>query len=367
MKVLIAVDSFKGTLSSKEVASIISGKLRKKDMICKEIPIADGGEGTVDALIHATNGKKINIRVENPVGEIIDSYYGVSKDGTIAYIEMALSAGLTLIDENEKNPLYTSTFGFGETIKHAIESGVKKVILGIGGSSTNDGGAGMLKALGVKFFDKYQKEIDSLNGYTIGLVEDFDISNINTKIKDVEIEVACDVTNQLLGKSGCASVYSKQKGANDQIQQILEENMIKFSGIIEKKLGDSFKDYPGSGAAGGLGFGLLAFLKASLKNGLNIVANLTELEKNIIKSDVIITGEGSFDSQSLCGKAPVSIARIAKKYEKKVIGIFGVSSIKSCEGLIDNIFSVVPTVATIEQSLNNPVYYLDKLLDTIEI
>ena len=224
----------------------------------------------------------------------------------------------------------------------------------------------MLQALGAKFYDIHGKIINVMNGLSIGLVEKIDVSGLDSRIHDVYIEVACDVTNPLLGKHGCAEVYSRQKGATDEMVKVLEKNMTHFASIVEKTIGKDFKDIPGVGAAGGLGYGLLAFLKADLLCGLDVVADATRLEERIKKADLVITGEGSFDGQSLNGKAPTRIAMLGKKYNKEVVGIFGLSSIDDMPELFDAIHTIVPTVCSKEESLRNPKYCLAKLMQKVE-
>lgn len=366
MNILIAVDSFKGTLTSKEVAEIIKDNIIDELATFDIIAIADGGEGTVDSLMYATNGKKETIKVQNAFGVIADSYYCLTDSGETAIVEIALSSGLASIEPFSLNPYKTTSYGLGETIKLALDKNVKKLVVGIGGSSSNDGGSGMLQALGVKFYDIHGNLIEVLNGFSIGLVEKIDISNLDQRIKDVYIEVACDVTNPLLGNRGCAEVYSRQKGATDEMVKVLERNMKHFAGVVKNTIGKDYSEVPGVGAAGGLGYGLLAFLKADLLSGLDVIADATRLEERIKKADLVVTGEGSFDGQSLNGKAPTRVASFAKKYDKRVVGVFGLSSIDEMPELFDTIYKIVPTVCSKEESLNNPKECLKKLIQKVE-
>ena len=362
MKIIIAVDSFKGTLSSIEVAKLIDKYIDKENNTVDIISTGDGGEGTVDSLMYAIKGEKKEIKIHGALGNEIDSYYCLCNNRKTAIMEIALSSGIATLKENELNPFKTSSYGLGETINDALEEGAKKLIIGIGGSSTNDAGAGMLKSLGVKFYDKDNKEIKILNGYSIGLVEKIDISGLNHKLKDVFIEVACDVDNPLLGKNGCSYIYGEQKGADAKMIEQLEKNMLHYANVVSKELGVDHSNEAGSGAAGGLGYGLITFLGAKLLSGFEIVSDATNLEERIKYADLVITGEGSFDHQSLNGKAPVKIARLAKKHNKKVIGIFALTSIASMPEIFDEIISVVPTVATKKESLADPRKYLEKLI-----
>ncbi|KFZ27285.1 MAG: Glycerate 2-kinase [Candidatus Izimaplasma bacterium HR2] len=367
MKILIAVDSYKGTLTSKEVAETIKNNLNYENIEFDIIAIADGGEGTVDSLCYATKGNLEKVSVQDAFGEYKESYFCISDEGDTAILEIALSSGLATMKHSELNPFKSTTYGLGESIKSALDRNVKKLVIGIGGSSTNDGGAGMLQALGVKFYDAKDNQIDTMTGYSIGLVERIDMSGIDTRINDVYIRIACDVTNPLLGKTGCTEIYSRQKGASNHMVDVLEKNMEHFNQIVINTIGKDYSEIPGVGAAGGLGYGLLAFLNADLLSGLDVVADATKLEERIQKADVVITGEGSFDYQSLSGKAPTRIARLARKHNKKVIGVFALSDIDECPEFFDQMFAVVPTVCSKEESLENPQECLIKLINSMKI
>lgn len=362
MNILIAVDSFKGTLTSLEIAELIKKHINLEKHSVDILATGDGGEGTVDSLMLATKGVKKEIVVQGAFSENVNSYYCLADNKKTAIMEVALSSGIAMLNKKDLNPLKTTSYGLGETINDALGLGVDKLIIGIGGSSTNDGGAGMLKALGVKFYDKQNKEIKVMNGKTIGLVEKIDLKGLNPRLKDVEIIVACDVNNPLLGPKGCTYIYSGQKGANKAMKVELEAYMQHFAKVTERELGSDYKEVPGVGAAGGLGYGLKAFLNARLLSGLDVVSEATRLEERIKKSDIVITGEGSFDHQSLMGKAPTKIAEIGKKYNKRVIGIFALTTIYSLPEYFDEIHSIVPTVATMNESLLNPRESLDKLI-----
>lgn len=367
MKVLVAVDSFKGTLTSQKIASLFKQHMGNGEHTFDLIPIGDGGEGTVDSLHIATNGEKVHLKVRGPFSNIIDTYYVLSPNKKTAMIEIALSSGLGMISKQNLNPFATTTYGLGETICHALNQGVTELIVGIGGSSTNDGGAGMLQALGVVFLDKDGLEIKNMTGHTIGLVDKIDISGLDTRIKKVHIKVACDVDNPLLGPRGCAEVYSRQKGASKEMVLKLEKNMEHYANIVEKTINTDFRNHPGTGAAGGLGFGFVAFLSAYLMSGLDIVADATNLTKRVQEADVVITGEGHFDNQSLHGKVPVRVAQIARDNHKKVIGVFALSSISEKPELFDEIHTVVPTITTKKESLKNPEKALISLIKSIKI
>jgi len=367
MKILIAVDSYKGTLTSKEVAETIKNNLNCENTEFDIIAIADGGEGTVDSLCYATKGELEEVSVQDAFGVYKESYFCISDEGDTAILEIALSSGLATMKQPQLNPFKSTTYGLGESIKSALDKGVKKLIIGIGGSSTNDGGSGMLQALGMHFYDEKDNEINTMTGYSIGLVERIDMSELDTRINDVNIKIACDVTNPLLGKTGCTEIYSRQKGATNDMVDVLERNMEHFNQVVIKTIGSDYSKVPGVGAAGGLGYGLLAFLNADLLSGLDIVADATKLEERIQKADVVITGEGSFDYQSLNGKAPTRIARLARKYNKKVIGLFALSDIEEYPEFFDQMFSIVPNVCSKEESLKNPQECLIKLVNSIKV
>lgn len=366
MKILIAVDSFKGTLTSKEVAEIIKNNVSEDNSNIDILAIADGGEGTVDSLMYATNGTKKTVNVQNAFGKYTDSYYCLAYNNETAIVEVALSSGVGLYEKSELNPYITTTYGLGETIKDALDQGISKLVVGIGGSSTNDAGSGMMQALGAKFYDAEGQLIDVMNGTSIALVDRIDLSGLDSRLNDVYIEVGCDVTNPLLGKNGCAEIYSRQKGATNEMVQVLEENMKIYADVVERTIGKDNKFVDGVGAAGGLGFGLLSLLNADLMSGLDVIADATKLEERIQAADMIVTGEGSFDGQSLNGKAPIKIAELGKKHQKRVVGVFALSSIKEMPQLFDEIYAIVPTVCTKQESLENPEECLAKLIRKVD-
>lgn len=365
MKTLIAVDSFKGTLTSREVAETIRDNVETSNNFIDIIAVADGGEGTVDSLMYATKGRKVTINVQNAYGDIQESYYCLADNDETAIVEIALSSGLSIMENMELNPLKTTTYGLGETINDALTYNIKKLVIGIGGSSSNDGGAGMLQALGVKFYNNENELIKVMNGESIGSVSRIDASVINEKFKGVYIEVACDVNNPLLGEKGCTYIYGPQKGATKEMLPILEENMRKFSEVVAKTINKDNSKIPGVGAAGGLGFGLTSFLHADLLSGLDVVADATKLEERIQLVDLVITGEGAFDTQSLNGKAPTRIARLARKHNKKVVGVFAFSTLREFPELFDEIHTICPTISK-EESMKYPKESLSKLINSIK-
>lgn len=325
MKILIAPDSFKETLSAKEVCEGIESSFKKvfKNAIISKIPLADGGEGTVQALVDASNGSIIKAEVLNPLEKPIEAFYGILGDKKTAVIEMASASGLELLNENEKNPLETTSYGFGQLINHALNKGIKNFILGLGGSATNDCGIGMLQALGVKFFDEDKNLIPIVAAKYIKDIHSFDLNGLNEKFKDCSIKVACDVKNPLCGKNGASFVFGAQKGASEDEIKFLDKSILDFSKLCENEFNKQTKNIEGCGAAGGLGFALITFLNASLESGIDIVMKQVNLEAEIKDSDLVITGEGKIDSQTINGKTPIGVSKLAKKYDKKVLAICG--------------------------------------------
>lgn len=307
--IVIAPDSFKGTLKASEVCDIIKDEFLKLDntLNIKCFPIADGGEGTVDAVLYS-GGKKFFTKVAGPLFKRVDSFFGILPDHT-AVIEMAAASGLPLAGEN-KNPMLTTTYGTGQLISAALDMGCKKIILGIGGSATNDGGIGCAAALGASFIDKCGHPV-SLNGEGLSKIQKIDLSHMDKRLKTTEINVLCDVTNPLFGKNGAAYVFAPQKGANEQQVKLLDSGLQNLAKITVRTIDMDYSKLNGAGAAGGLGFGLVAFLGARLSEGAPTILKAMNCESAIRNSDLVITGEGCFDSQSLLGKAPGYIARIS--------------------------------------------------------
>lgn len=355
MKVLLAPDSFKGSLSSKDVCSALKeGIKRAVNAEIIEVPIADGGEGTVESLIASTGGKITDVYVTGPLGERIKAFYGVLNDGT-AVIEMAASSGLYLIPQNKRNPLKTTTYGVGELIKSALDSGCRKFIIGIGGSATNDGGAGMAQALGAKLMDKDGKEIE-FGGGNLDKIAKIDLSEIDKRIYESEFIIASDVDNPLCGERGASYVYGPQKGATPEMVQALDNNLKHYAEVVKNAIGKDLSEIPGAGAAGGLGFGLMAYLNAKLKPGIEIIIEVAELENKIKECDIVITGEGNTDFQTAFGKAPSGIAKLAHKYGKPVIILSGGlgRNYKELYGIgVTALFSIVDKPMTLDEAMKN--------------
>jgi len=357
MKIVIAADSFKESLSSMEVANAIEAGFKTiypyADYV--KIPVADGGEGTVQALVDATLGKTINVKVKNPIGKKINAYYGILGDNKTAVIEMATACGLDLLEQEQKNPLYTSTFGFGELILDALDKGITEFILGLGGSATNDAGIGMLQALGVRFLDHENKEI-GFGAQYIKDIRHIDTQNMDKRLVNIKFKVACDVNNILCGPNGATYVFGPQKGATPKVVKQLDTDLCDFALLCEKKFERKTQIIKGCGAAGGLGFGLITFLNASLLSGIDIVLNRTRLNEELKNATLVITGEGKMDAQTIKGKVPVGVARRAKKFHLPVIAICGALE-QGYEEVykagIDAVFDTVPRVTSLDDVLKN--------------
>ena len=369
MKIVIAPDSFKGSLSARDVSVNIEKGVRKVFEAAEiiSIPMADGGEGTVQSLVDSTNGVIVSTKVKGPLLEEVAAFYGILGDGTTAIIEMAAASGLPLLRENERNPMKTTTYGTGELIKHALDRGCKKIIIGIGGSATNDGGAGMIKALGAKLLDKDGEDI-GCGGGCLNKIEVIDLSSMDERLKGCKIVAACDVDNPLTGPRGASYVFGPQKGADPEMVEILDSNLQHFAEVVEKTTGIAIKDFPGAGAAGGLGGGLLAFLDAELKRGIDIVIEATDFEEKIKDADIIITGEGRMDYQTQYGKTPYGVAQTARKYNIPVVAIVG-SVGKNAEVLYDlgfsGIFSIINRPMTLEEAISESAELLEKTSESV--
>lgn len=365
MKVIALIDSFKGSMSSAVIANILKKELKSKGNTIEALPISDGGEGFIDAIKSHFLVAATTVKAVDPLGQSINCNYVVVDD--VAYIEMNSAAGILLLKQSELNPLATTTYGVGVIIKDAINKGVKKIVLGIGGSATNDGGAGMLQALGVSFYSKRKLITKKMNGDLIGSVSTINISGLEEVIKGVEFQIVSDVKNALLGEDGCTYIYSTQKGATEKQIIVLEQNMKHYSEVVEDLFQKKFINVEGSGAAGGTGFGCLSFLNAHISSGIGFIIELLGIEQKIKESDVVIVGEGKLDNQSKNGKAPVGIAKIAKKYNKRVIGLFALVEDHVKQDLFDDVFAIVPKCATVKESIANPELYFIKMIKKIKL
>lgn len=352
MKILIAPDSFKGSLTALEVSESIKKGIKNvsEEIKVKLLPMADGGEGTVRSLVDATDGKIVNKEVTGPLGRKVKAFFGLLGDKNTAVIEMASASGLPLVPEGKKDPSKTTTYGTGELIKAALDYNVDEIIIGIGGSATTDAGVGMAQALGVKFLNQDNKEI-GFGGRYLDEIANIDMNDLDPRIKDVNIKVACDVDNPLFGPEGAAYIYGPQKGADSKMVKDLDKKLRHFNEAVKKDLGQNVNKIPGAGAAGGLGAGLVAFLEADLKKGIDIILDTVNFDDQLQGVDLVITGEGRLDGQSIFGKTPIGVAKRAKKQNIPVIAIAG-SLGKGVEKVldqgIDSYFSIIDRPDTLD-------------------
>ncbi|MBE3554576.1 MAG: glycerate kinase [Thermicanus sp.] len=362
MKIVIAPDSFKESVSAFEAAQAIAMGFREvfPEAEIETIPMADGGEGTVEALVHATGGQVIKKWVTGPLGEPVEAFFGLLGDGKTAVIEMAAASGLHLAPKGRRTPLFTTTRGTGELIREALDFGVEQILIGIGGSATVDGGVGMIQALGGRFLNKNGDEIGPGGGH-LSQMASIDLSELDPRLKRIKFTAACDVENPLTGPTGAAAVFGPQKGATPEMVQILDENLSHYANLIQHMLGREISRLPGSGAAGGLGAGLIAFLNARLKPGVEIVLDLVHFDERVEHASLVITGEGRIDGQTIYGKTPIGVAKAAKKYHIPVIALAGSLSEDSHRVLhhgIDALYCILPGIIPLEEALNNGATYL---------
>ena len=355
-KFVIAIDSFKGSLSTFEAGNAVKESINRvflnADVIV--LPVADGGEGTTEAVVSATDGEYVTATVTNPLGEKMQSRYGIIPQRKTAVIEMSEAAGITLVDEKDRNPLNTTTFGVGEMIADAISKGCRKFIIGIGGSATNDGGVGMLQALGFEFLDKNKNQV-ALGAKGLENIVEIKTENSLKELKDCEFCVACDVKNVLCGEFGCSKIYGPQKGATDKMIKDMDLWLGKYASLTKSVVPSADAMAPGTGAAGGMGFALMAYLNATLTSGIELVMKETGLEKHIKDADVVVTGEGRLDGQSYMGKAPTGIAKLAKKYGKTVIAFSGCvteEAVVCNDHGIDAFFPILRTPCTLSEAMD---------------
>lgn len=322
-KYLLVPDSFKGTMSSMDVINIMDKAIRRydKDAHIHSIPVADGGEGSVDAFLDALGGERIVVTVKGPYNQDISSFYGLVDEEKTAVVEMAAAAGLPLV-EHDKNPLKTSTYGVGELIVHALDLGVDKIILALGGSATNDGGCGMACALGVRFLNSLGEEFIPVGG-TLKDISKIDLSGLDERLQNIEVTTMCDIDNPLYGPNGAAYIFGPQKGATSTTLPILDDGLRHLAKIVTNDLDLDYAEVPGSGAAGGMGFGSMVFMKAKLQMGIEAVLDAVDFNHLLNQADYVFTGEGQFDDQSLRGKVVIGVARRAKKKNVPVIALVG--------------------------------------------
>jgi glycerate kinase len=369
MNILAAPDSFKGSLTALEVSENIKIGIKNFDQNINVdiLPMADGGEGTVQSLVDATDGEIIRKEVTGPLGEKVEAFYGILGDQNTAVIEMAAASGLPLIAPAKRNPLKTTTYGTGELIASALNHGVEKIIVGIGGSATNDAGVGMAQALGAEILDENGKQI-AFGGENLSKIKEINLESLDSRIKELEVLTACDVDNPLFGRNGAAYVYAPQKGADQYMVEKLDNNLRHFNEMIKKELGKNVNKIPGAGAAGGLGAGLVAFLGAELKAGVDIILDLINFENRLKDVDLVITGEGMLDGQSIYGKTPVGVAKKAKEKDIPVIalaGTLGFGVEKVLDHGIDAYFSIIDKPAELDLIIKETPKLIQKLSEQI--
>ena len=373
MKVVVAIDSFKGSLSSMEAGQAIAEGVKRVYQSAEVVvrPLADGGEGTVEALVEGMGGIFVTKEVTGPLGAKVEAVYGVieSKEDSskTAIIEMSAAAGITLVPEKSRNPMNTTTYGVGELILDAIERGCRHFIVGIGGSATNDGGVGMLQALGYDFLTREGKAI-SYGGDGLRELASIEDVNVHPKLKECTFKVACDVTNPLCGENGSSAIFGPQKGATPEMVQELDQLLLHYAELSKEMNANADRFYPGTGAAGGMGFAFLTYTNAALESGIQIVLTETKLEELIKTADFVVTGEGRLDGQTALGKAPIGVASLAKKHQKKVLAFAGAVTpdAKECnQHGIDAFFPILRGIVTLKEAMDKENAHRN-MVDTVE-
>ncbi|OPA79206.1 glycerate kinase [Paenibacillus selenitireducens] len=366
---VLAPDSFKESMTAKEVCIAMEQGIRKVFPTANyiHVPMADGGEGTVQSLVDASGGQIHYKEVMGPLGQTVTAKYGILGDGQTAAIEMASASGIHLVTKETKNPLITTTYGTGELIRECLDQGINKIIIGIGGSATNDGGTGMAEALGAKFLDE-EGNLLPRGGGRLDKLASIDISSLDERLQHVEMIVACDVTNPLCGEHGASHVFGPQKGATPDMVLQLDRNLAHYAEVVKQQLDKDVRDIPGAGAAGGLGAGLLIFTQATLQKGIEIVIEYTGLREKLADADYVFTGEGGIDFQTKFGKTPYGVAKAAKEADKKVIAVAGYIG-EGIEALytegIDAVFGIVPGAADLEKLLSEGAQNVERTCENI--
>ena len=369
MKFVLAPDSYKESMTAREAALAMERGIKKifPDAICTLIPMADGGEGTVQSLIDAMNGELVSAKVKDPLGRVIEASYGFIEENKTAIIEMASASGLHLIKPEERNPLITTSYGTGELIKDALDKGADRFIIGLGGSATNDGGVGLLQALGARFLDKNGSEL-SYGGAALKDLHQIDLSNFDNRLKTAYFEIASDVTNPLIGKEGASRIFGPQKGADEEKVIQLDEALTHYGSIVKDVTGKDVAMAEGAGAAGGLGAAFLAFFNSNMQRGVDIVLKLTGFSDKLEGADYVFTGEGSIDSQTVFGKTPYGVSKAAQEHNIPVIG-FGGKVEKEADILYQHgfqaIFCILSEVTDIETALKNGAINLENTTETV--
>ena len=369
MKVVVAIDSLKGSLSSLEAGEAIkSGVLKAmpEAEVCVR-PLADGGEGTVEALALGMGGELKTVEVTGPLGEKVNCLYGIMEESKTAILEMSGAAGITLVADEMRNPLHTTTYGVGEVIKDAIANGCRHFIVGIGGSATNDGGIGMLQALGYGMLDKDGNQVP-FGAKGIKEIVTITDDQVIPELKECSFRIACDVTNPLCGERGCSAVYGPQKGATPEMVKDMDAWLSDYAKLVAAKYEKADAEYPGTGAAGGMGFAFLAYTNAVLESGIKIILEETKLEDYVKDADIVVTGEGRLDGQTAFGKAPIGVAKIAKKFDKTVLAFAGAvtkDAVVCNEHGIDAFFPILRRIQTLQEAMT-PEIARDNMVTTVE-
>ncbi|MFV0466684.1 MAG: glycerate kinase [Lachnospiraceae bacterium] len=369
MNVFVLIDSFKGSMTSMEAGNAVKEGVLKVHPTAKVLvrPLADGGEGTTDALTDGLGGERIDLVVTGPMGVPVQAYYGILNDKETAVMEMAQAAGITLVEAHKKNPGIATTYGVGEMIKDAIVRGCREFIIGIGGSATNDGGTGMLKALGIKFLTKEGTDAGQ-GANALEKIHSISMENMLPELKHCNFQIACDVTNPLYGETGATYIFGKQKGIKTEEMPRIDHDMRHFAKVTSERFGRDFSEVEGAGAAGGLGFAFISYLNAKLVPGINLILDVIQFERDLDGMDIIVTGEGRLDIQTAMGKAPVGVAKLAKKHGCKVIAFAGsvTKDAAACnEKGIDAFFPIVRGISTLEEAMDNTTARTN-LTDTAE-
>ncbi|EEY45496.1 glycerate kinase [Vibrio mimicus] len=369
MKVVIAPDSFKESLTAKQVCDAIQAGLARvwNDAKFVAIPVADGGEGTVQSLVDATQGRIVEVKVMGPQGKRVEAFYGMLGDNQTAVIEMAAASGLHHVPIAQRDPKLTTSFGTGELIRHALDQGVTKLIIGLGGSATNDGGVGLLAALGARFTNADGEPIQ-LTGGGLRELANIDLRDFDPRLQDCDLLVACDVNNPLCGDKGASAVFGPQKGATPDDVRLLDGALQQFGLLTEKVTGKAVLQSAGAGAAGGMGAALLAYTHATLRPGIEIVLDTVQLAHQVSDADLVITGEGRIDSQTVHGKTPMGVAKVAKRFDVPVIALSGCTgenyqAVYQCG--IDAVFAAVPRAMTLEDALKESDFNLADLAENV--
>ena len=369
MKIVVAIDSFKGSMTSMEAGYAISDGIMRvlPEADVSVRPLADGGEGTVDALVSGMNGVPVTVTVTGPLGTPVSAKYGIIRETKTAIIEMSAAAGITLVSDSERNPLNTTTYGVGELIRDAVLRGCRNFIIGIGGSATNDCGVGMLQALGFGMLDANGNQVEG-GARGLEFIEQITDDNVMPQLLECSFHIACDVTNPLCGEEGCSAVYGPQKGADAAMVMKMDSWIEKFAALTKEKYPEADKEFPGTGAAGGLGYAFMAYLNGMLEPGIEIILRETELEEYIKDSELVITGEGRIDFQTSFGKAPAGVAALAKKYSIPVIAFAGSvtkDAVECNKHGIDAFFPILRGICTLEEAMNTQ-NAKENLTDTAE-